>query len=80
MKTIKKISIKNIEIIFQFEDQIITIKAEPYRTLYEIKEKAIKRMICAPNNVVCFHSNIDLSNEENKKVGDIFNHKEKVTL
>ena len=80
MKTIKKINFKNIEIIFQYEEQFITIKAEPFRTLYEIKEKAIRRMICVPNNVVCFYSNIDLSNEENKKVGDLFNHKEKITL
>ena len=80
MKSIKKINFKNIEIIFQFEEQFITIKAEPFRTLYEIKEKAIRRMICVPNNVVCFYSNIDLSNEENNKVGDLFNHKEKITL
>ena len=80
MKTIKKINFKNIEIIFQYEEQFITIKAEPFRTLYKIKEKAIRRMICVPNNVVCFYSNIDLSNEENKKVGDLFNHKEKISL
>ena len=80
MKTIKKIHFKTIEINFQYEDQYTTIKAEPFKFLGEIKEKAIKKMICVPNNVSCFFSNIDLSNEENKKVGDIFNHKEKVTL
>ena len=67
MKTIKKIHFKTIEINFQYEDQYTTIKAEPFKFLGEIKEKAIKKMICVPNNVSCFFSNIDLSNEENKK-------------
>ena len=37
-------------------------------------------MICAPNKLACFYSNIDLSDEEKMRIGDIFNHKEKVTL
>ena len=80
MKTIKKIHLQNIEINFQYLDQYITIKAEPYKTLHEIKDKAIKKMVYTPNNVNCFYSNVDLSNDENKKIGDIFNHKEKVTI
>lgn len=80
MKTIKKIRLGIIEITFQYEDQYITIKAEPFKTLGEIKEKAIKKMICVPNNIICFYLNIDLSNDENKKVGDIFKHKEKVII
>ena len=80
MKTIKKINFGSIEINFQYEEQIFTIKAEPYKTLSEIKEKAIRKMLCVPYNVSCFYSNIDLTNEENKKIGDLFNHKEKVTI
>ena len=80
MKTIKKIRLGLIEITFQYEDQYITIKAEPFKTLGEIKEKAIKKMICVPNNIICFYLNLDLSNDENKKVGDIFKHKEKVII
>ena len=80
MKTIKKIHFKNIEINFQYENEYATIKAHPYNTLYEVKERAIKKMINIPNNVNCFYLNMDLSNEENKKIGDIFSHKEKVTI
>ena len=80
MKTIKKIHLYNIEMNFQYEDQFITLKVEPFKTLNEVKDKAIKKMICVPNNIKCFYSNIDLSNDENKKIGDIFNHKEKVTI
>lgn len=80
MKTIKKIHLKNIEINFQYENQLITLKVEPFKTLGEAKEKAIKKMICVPFNINCFYSNLDLSNDENKKIGDLFNHKEKVTI
>ena len=80
MKSIKKIHLKNIEINFQYEDQYATLKVEPFKTLAEAKEKAIKKMICVPFNINCFYSNLDLSNDEDKKVGDIFNHKEKVTI
>ena len=45
MKTIKKIHFKNIEINFQYENEYATIKAHPYNTLYEVKERAIKKMI-----------------------------------
>ena len=80
MKTIKKINFGNIEINFQYEDQYVTLKAEPYKTLHEIKEKAINKMIFVPLNVSCYFSNVNLSNDENKKIGDLFNHKEKVTI
>ena len=80
MKTIRKIHLGNIEVKFQYEDQQVSVNAEPYRSLQEIKEKAINKMIFVPLNVNCFFSNINLSNDENKKIGDLFNHKEKVTI
>ena len=40
MKTIKQIDFKLIEINFEYKEQIITIKFEPFRTIDYIKEKA----------------------------------------
>ena len=37
-------------------------------------------MIYTPNKLAWFYSNIYLSDEEKMRIGDIFNHKEKVTL
>ena len=68
MKSIKKIHLKNIEINFQYEDQYATLKVEPFKTLAEAKEKAIKKMICVPFNINCFYSNLDLSNDEDKRI------------
>ena len=80
MKAIQKINIGKIEINFQYEDQYVTLKAEPFKTLAEVKEKAIKKMICVPNDIICFYLNLDLSKEEHKKIGDLFKHKEKITI
>ena len=46
---------KYIEIKFEYQDNIITIKSEPYRTIKEIKEKALKKFHNIPKDIHCFY-------------------------
>ena len=80
MKSINLISIKNIQITFQYLSQFITINSELYKTLKQIKNRAINKMIGVPQQVYCCYLGVNLSKDENKKIGDIFNHKEKVLI
>ena len=80
MKSIKLFAIKNIEITFQYLSQFVTINSELYKTLKQIKMKAINKMISVPLNVYCCYLGINLTKDENKKIGDIFPHKEKVLI
>ena len=80
MKSIKVISIKNIQITFQYLSQLITINSERYKTLRQEKIKAMNKMVGVPNNVYCSYLGVNLTKDENKKIGDIFNHKEKVLI
>ena len=79
-KILKRIDLGNKELNFEFKNQYITIKSESYRTLEYIKERAIKRMTQVPKDVHCFYLGRDLSTQESKKIGDLFNRKEKVTI
>jgi len=80
MKIIKKIDFKCIEINFEYEGQIITIKEKPYKTIDYIKEKAINKIINLPQNIHFYYLGKDISEFGSKKIGDYFNHKEKVTI
>ena len=73
-------NVKNIEVKFQYQDKIITIKSETYRTIKEVKEKAIKKFFKIPKDVHCFYLARDLINYENNIIGEFFNNREKVTL
>ena len=81
MKEIKPIKLNYIIINFQYENELITIKSEPFKTLENAKMKAIKKMINTPNNDIhCFYLGIDITKNINHKVGDLFNHSEKVNI
>ena len=73
-------NIKNIEVKFEYQDKIVTIKSETYRTIKEVKEKAIKQFFKIPKNVHCFYLSRDLINYENNIIGEFFNNRQKVTL
>ena len=73
-------NIKNIEVKFEYQDKIVTIKTETYRTIKEIKEKALKKFLKIPKDVHCFYLARDLINYENNIIGEFFNNREKVTL
>ena len=83
MKNFKKIDFDFIEIAFEYKNQIITIKAEPYRTIDYILEKATKKMnkiIQLPNNLSFYFLGKELNYKNTEKIGNIFNHREKVTI
>ena len=72
-----------IEIKFEYKDQMIIMKAEPFRTLDYIFEKAIikmKKIILIPNNIKFYYLGKELNSKNSDKIGNIFNHKEKVTI
>ena len=73
-------NVKNIEVKFEYQDKIVTIKSETYRTIKEIKEKAIKKFFKIPKDVHCYYLARDLINYENNIIGEFFNNREKVTL
>ena len=72
--------LKYIEIKFEYQEKIITIKSETYRTIKEVKEKAIKKFHDIPKDIHCFYLARDLFSYENITIGDFFNNREKVTL
>ena len=83
MKIVKKSDFDYIEIKFEYKNQIILIRAEPYRTLDHIFEKAIvkmKKIIQLPNNINFYFLGKELNYNKSEKIGNIFNHKEKVTI
>jgi len=72
--------LKSIEIKFEYQEKIITIKCEEYKTIKEVKEKAIKIIHDIPKDIHCFYLSRDLLPYESITVGDFFNNREKVTL
>ena len=80
MKSIKLITIKNIQITFQYLSQYVSINSELYKTLKQIKNKALNKMIGVPEYVYCSYLGVNLTKDENKKIGDIFANKEKVLI
>ena len=72
--------LKTIEIKFEYQEKIITIKSEVYKTIKEVKEKAIKKFHDIPKDIHCFYLGRDLLLYESITIGDFFNNREKVTL
>ena len=71
------------EIKFEYKNQSIVIKAEPFRTLDYICENAIIKMnkiILIQNNIKFYYLGKELNLKNSDKIGNIFNHKEKVTI
>ena len=81
MKRIKKIDFKYIQINFQYKNELITIKSEPFITLENAMIKALKKMINIPNNDLhCFYLGLDITKNKDKKIGDLFYRCEKVNI
>ena len=65
----------------EFMSQTTTIKAEPYKTLLEIKHKSLKILSDSKkNNLHLFYKNKDLISKEHEQIGNIFPKREKVFL
>ena len=72
--------IKIIEVKFEYQKRLVTIKSEPYKTIKELKEKAIKIFHNIPKDIHCFYLARDLESYENNIIGELFANREKVTL
>lgn len=77
---LKEQDFKYIKINFEFQDKIVMILAEPYKTFSEIKQKALNKFMEVSNNIHFYYLGIDLCKNEEEKIGTIFNHKEQVTI
>ena len=80
MKTIKQIDFKLIEINFEYKEQIITIKCEPFRTIDYIKEKAKNKIMDLPDNIHFYYLGRDINENGSEKIGNFFKNREKVTI
>ena len=73
-----------IKINLEYRNKIVIINAEPYKIFEEIKNKAIYKFIdifyTIPNNLHFYYRGNDLINREQEKIGEIFNHKEQITI
>lgn len=82
MKGIKNTNNDLIEIKFEYKNQIINIKAETFRTIDYILKQAIDKLnkvIDVPSNVKFYFLGKELNNKS-EKIGNIFPHREKVTI
>lgn len=77
---IKEVDFKSIKITFEFQDKIVIIQAEPYKTFEEIKQKALNKFMDIPNNIHFYYLGLDLSKNNQDKIGTIFNNKEHATI
>ena len=80
MKIIKNIDFKWIEINFEYKEQKITIKFEPYRTIDYMKEKVINRIMDVSPDINFYYLGKNLSEYNQEKIGNFFKNKEKVTI
>ena len=83
MYSFKKSDFNLLEINFEYKNQIITLNAEPYKTLDYIFEKAVNKLnktIGLPSNIHFYFLGQDLNGKNTEKIGNLFNHREKVTI
>ena len=71
---------RKINIIFEYGIQKISIVAQPYRTLGDVKNKALLSLYNAPSNLHCYYLNRDYYQKENEQIGNLFPKREIVTI
>ena len=71
---------RQITLIFEYGNQKISIIAQPYRTLGDVKNKALLRIFDCPPNLHCYYLNRDYSHKENEQIGNLFPRREIVTI
>ena len=59
---------RKINIIFEYGIQKISIVAQPYRTLGDVKNKALLSLYNAPPNLHCYYLNRDYYQKENEQI------------
>ena len=73
-------SFKKVRINFEFNDQLVTLSAEPYKTLIQMREKVMKLLYLCPKKLKVYYSNRDITKDEFEKVGKLFRGKVNVNI
>ena len=71
---------KKVRINFEFNDQLVTLSAEPYKTLIQMREKVMKLLYLCPKKLKVYYSNRDITKDEFEKVGKLFRGKVNVNI
>jgi hypothetical protein len=66
-----------IKVTFEYGNQKVTLNCEPYKTIGETKNKAMRKIYGANKGLHCFYLNRDLYRKENEQLGNFF-QKEKI--
>ena len=69
-----------IKVTFEYGNQKVTLDCEPYKTIGETKNKAMRKIYGANKGLHCFYLNRDLYRKENEKLGNFFPKRENITL
>ena len=69
-----------IKVTFEYANQKVTLDCEPYKTIGEIKNKAMRKIYGANKGLHCFYLNRDLFRKENEQLGNFFPKRENITL
>ena len=69
-----------IKVTFEYGNQKVTLNCEPYKTIGETKNKAMRKIYGANKGLHCFYLNRDLYRKENEKLGNFFPKRENITL
>jgi hypothetical protein len=69
-----------IEIYFEYLNDIHYIVAEKFHSLREIKQRIIRKIFHIPKNVHCFYKNRDLYQDEEEQLETLFPTQYKVTI
>ena len=75
-----KAEFHKISIDFEYFEEIYTINSDPYKTLSELKDIALKKIFPCPDNVHCFYKNMDLTEKEDEEIAILFPHFSKIKL
>ncbi len=69
-----------IIIDFEYMNNIYSTIAQPYNTLYELRENIIKKIFPKPKNIHCYYHNIDINNKEDEQIATLFPLRKKVKI
>ena len=71
---------EKIKVNFEYQNQIISLLCEPYKTIGEIKRKALRKIYGANKGLHCYYLNRDLTRKENEQLGNFFPKRKMINL
>ena len=79
-KYIFQLGFKKIRLNFEYNNQLVTLSAQPYKTIIQLKAKAMKMFFPCPKELKTYYLNQDISKHEYEKIGTFFFKKENIYL